>query len=57
MSFEHGATGAAQIAPKITACAELERERGELIRVDRSYIPEFSFWRWAKCLKMGSLRR
>jgi len=42
VSFEHGATGAAQIVPDHTACAELWRGRGELIPVNRSYIPEFS---------------
>jgi glycosyltransferase involved in cell wall biosynthesis len=42
VSFEHGATGAAQIVPDHTACAELWRGRGELIPVDRSYVPEFS---------------
>lgn len=42
VSFEHGTTGAAQIVPDHTACAELWRGRGELIPVDRSYVPEFS---------------
>jgi len=42
VSFEHGATGAAQIVPDHTACAELWRGRGELIPVERSYVPEFS---------------
>jgi glycosyltransferase involved in cell wall biosynthesis len=42
VSFEHGATGAAQIVSDHTACAELWRGRGELIPVERSYVPEFS---------------
>ena len=42
VSSEHGAAGAAQIVPDHTACAELWRGRGELIPLDRSYIPEFS---------------
>ncbi len=42
VSSEHGATGAAQIVPDHTACAELWAGRGELIPVAKSYIPEFS---------------
>ena len=42
VSAEHGATGAAQIVPDHTACAELWAGHGELIPVARSYIPEFS---------------
>lgn len=42
VSFEHGAAGAAQIVPDHTACAELWRDRAELIQPARSYIPEFS---------------
>lgn len=42
VSLEHGAAGAAQIVPDHTACAELWRDRAELIRPARSYIPEFS---------------
>lgn len=42
VNMEHGGTGAAQIVPEHTACAELWRGRGELIPVAKSYIPEFS---------------
>lgn len=42
VSCEHGATGAAQIVPDHTACAELWRGRAELIPPARSYVPEFS---------------
>ncbi len=42
VSSEHGPAGAAQIVPDHTACAELWRDRGELIPVARSYIPQFS---------------
>ncbi|MFY9558492.1 MAG: glycosyltransferase [Blastocatellia bacterium] len=42
VSFEHGATGAAQIVPDHSACRELWSGRGELIPPARRYIPEFS---------------
>jgi D-inositol-3-phosphate glycosyltransferase len=42
VSLEHGGTGAAQIVPDHSACAELWRGRGELIAPARSYVPEFS---------------
>lgn len=42
VSCEHGATGAAQIVPDHTACAELWRGRAELIPPARSYVPGFS---------------
>jgi D-inositol-3-phosphate glycosyltransferase len=42
VTIEHGATGAPQVVPDHTACAELWRGRGELIPTARSYIPEFS---------------
>jgi D-inositol-3-phosphate glycosyltransferase len=42
VSFEHGAAGSAQIVPSHSACAELWRERGELIQPARRTIPEFS---------------
>ena len=42
VSFEHGATGAAQIVPDHSACGELWRESGELVPVVRRYRPEFS---------------
>ena len=42
VSLEHGATGAAQIVPDHTACAELWSGRAELIEPARSYIPEFT---------------
>lgn len=42
VSFEHGATGAAQVVPDHSACAELWNRRAELIPVARSYTPEFS---------------
>lgn len=49
VSFEHGATGAAQVVPDHTACGELWRGRGELIPPARSYIPDFSI------LEMGEV--
>jgi glycosyltransferase involved in cell wall biosynthesis len=42
VSLEHGATGAAQIVPAHSACADLWSGRAELIEPARSYIPEFS---------------
>jgi D-inositol-3-phosphate glycosyltransferase len=42
VSFEHGATGAAQIVPDHTACGELWRGHAELIPPARSYVPRFS---------------
>lgn len=42
VNFEHGGAGAAQVVPAHSACAELWRERGELIPVARSYVPKFS---------------
>jgi D-inositol-3-phosphate glycosyltransferase len=42
VSFEHGASGATQVVPDHSACAELWREHGELIPVARSYVPGFS---------------
>lgn len=42
VSFEHGATGAAQIVPDHTACGELWRGHAELIPPARSYVPKFS---------------
>jgi D-inositol-3-phosphate glycosyltransferase len=43
VTIEHGATGAPQVVPDHTACAELWGEgRGELIPPVRSYVPEFS---------------
>jgi D-inositol-3-phosphate glycosyltransferase len=49
VSFEHGATGAAQIVPAHSACAELWRGRAEMIQPARSYTPEFSV------LEMGAV--
>jgi glycosyltransferase involved in cell wall biosynthesis len=42
VSFEHAATGAAQIVPDHTACGEIWSGRGELIPTARSFVPEFS---------------
>jgi D-inositol-3-phosphate glycosyltransferase len=42
VSCEHGATGAAQIVPDHTACAELWRGRGELIPPARFFVPPSS---------------
>ncbi|MGH9842931.1 MAG: glycosyltransferase family 4 protein, partial [Blastocatellia bacterium] len=42
VSFEHAATGAAQIVPDHTACGEIWRGQVELIPAARSFIPEFS---------------
>lgn len=42
VSCEHGAAGAVQIVPEHTACAELWRDRGELVQPARSCVPEFS---------------
>jgi D-inositol-3-phosphate glycosyltransferase len=49
VSFEHAAAGAAQVVPDHTACSEIWRERGELIPLAKSYIPEFSI------LEMGEV--
>jgi D-inositol-3-phosphate glycosyltransferase len=42
VSFEHGASGAAQIVPNHSACSELWNGRAELIPPARNYVPEFS---------------
>ena len=42
VSCEHGAAGAAQIVPDHSACAEIWRDRAELIPPARRTIPEFS---------------
>jgi glycosyltransferase involved in cell wall biosynthesis len=42
VSFEHAATGAAQVVPEHTACAQIWRGHAELIPVVTSYIPEFT---------------
>ncbi len=42
VSFEHGASGAAQIVPDHSACSELWNGRAELIPPARNYVPEFS---------------
>lgn len=42
VSCEHGATGAAQIVPDHTACAELWRGRGELVPPVRSFVPSIT---------------
>ena len=42
VSCEHGATGAAQIVPDHTACAELWRGRAELIPPARFFVPPTS---------------
>lgn len=42
VSCEHGATGAAQIVPDHTACAELWRGRAELIPPARAFVPPSS---------------
>jgi len=40
--FEHGGAGAAQVVPRHSACAELWRDRAEMMEPVRRYIPEFS---------------
>jgi len=42
VSFEHGATGAAQIVPDHTACSELWSGHAELIPPEKNYTPDFS---------------
>lgn len=42
VSFEHGASGAAQIVPDHTACGNLWRGQAELLSPSRNYQPEFS---------------
>ena len=42
VNLEHAGAGAAQIVPAHSACRELWKDRGELIPVERSYIPEFT---------------
>jgi len=42
VSFEHAAAGGVQMVPDHTACGELWHDRGELIPVAKSYVPEFS---------------
>ena len=42
VSFEHGAAGAAQIVPDHSACGALWSGRAEIIRPEKSYVPEFS---------------
>jgi len=56
VSFEHGATGAAQIVPDHSACAEIWRGRAEMIEPARSYIPEFSALELAEVSAAGVAR-
>lgn len=42
VSFEHGASGAAQIVPDHSACAELWQGRAEMIQPARRFIPDSS---------------
>ena len=42
VSFEHAATGAAQIVPRHSACAELWSDAALLLEPTRRYVPEFS---------------
>ena len=42
VSFEHGATGAAQIVPDHSACADLWSGRAEMMPPAKYFIPEFS---------------
>jgi glycosyltransferase involved in cell wall biosynthesis len=42
VSFEHGATGAAQVVPRHSACAELWNGRAEMMEPARRYVPAFS---------------
>ena len=42
VNLEHAGAGAAQIVPAHSACRELWKDRGELIPVERSYIPDFT---------------
>jgi glycosyltransferase involved in cell wall biosynthesis len=42
VSFEHGATGAAQIVPDHTACGELWRGCAELVPPARRFVPQFT---------------
>lgn len=42
VSFEHAATGAAQIAPRHSACSELWEEAAEFLSPVAAYVPDFS---------------
>ncbi|MDQ3706325.1 MAG: glycosyltransferase family 4 protein, partial [Chloroflexota bacterium] len=41
VSFEHAATGAAQIVPRHSACAELWAESAEMVETVAAYVPDF----------------
>jgi glycosyltransferase involved in cell wall biosynthesis len=41
VSFEHAATGAAQIVPRHTACAELWDGAAEVVEPVNAYVPDF----------------
>lgn len=53
VSFEHAAAGAAQVVPDHTACSEIWLERGELIPLAKSYIPEFSIFEMGEVSVLG----
>ena len=42
VSFEHAATGAAQIVPRHSACAELWADAAEIVEPVDTYVPAFS---------------
>ena len=53
VSFEHGATGAAQIVPAHSACAEIWNGRAEMIVPARRYRPEFSVFEMGEVSAAG----
>lgn len=49
VSAEHAATGAPQVVPDHSACAEIWRGAAEVVPVARTYVPSFS------CFSMGEV--
>jgi glycosyltransferase involved in cell wall biosynthesis len=53
VSFEHAATGAAQVVPRHSACAELWAGAGELVEPVAAYVPDFGLLEMAEVAPEG----
>jgi glycosyltransferase involved in cell wall biosynthesis len=53
VSFEHAATGAAQVVPRHSACAELWAGAGEMVEPVAAYVPDFGLLEMAEVAPEG----
>ena len=53
VSFEHAATGAAQVVPRHSACAELWAGAGEMLEPVAAYVPDFGLLEMAEVAPEG----